>query len=151
MEIFIDGILYNTSDFTIEEIAEKSERTIEEVKTIILAQRKTEDNVFVSQVAESYRHLISGTTHAFKLTTYEVKAQAAKRVIADPENISEEDRALLEPEAKERGMSVLELATLIKRKNDLFVSAAGLIEAIETRGKSAIEKADTIEDLEHLS
>ncbi len=116
--------------------------TLKEVKEVLLYQ--------VLNMAESYRQLISGTSHAFKLTTYEVKAQAAKRIIADPENISSEDQALLKLEAEERGMSISELAIMIKQKNDLFISAAGLIEAIETRGKSAIEKADTIEELEVL-
>ncbi len=104
----------------------------------------------VESLAENYRRMISGTQYAFKLATYERKAEAAKRVLADPDNISEGDAALLVPEAKERGLTILEHCKIIIQKNSLFLSAAGLIEAIEAQGKAAVNAAQTVEELETL-
>ncbi len=105
---------------------------------------------FVLSLSAHYRHLVSGTSDPFKLTTYEKKIQAANRIIANPENISIEDQDLLGPEAEERGMSILELAILIKQKNALFISGAGVIEAFEIKARKAINEADTLEKLEAI-
>ncbi len=136
----------------IKAVYEKWQKVKEENKPIPPTLEEAQDGgeQFVSSLSAHYRHLVSGTNDPFKLTTYEKKIQAANRVIANPENISIEDRALLEPEAKERGMSILELAMLIKQKNALFISGAGSIETFEVKVRKAINEADTLEKLEAI-
>ncbi len=114
--------------------------TLEEVKTRAFAE--------LNGLADYYHDQISGASPQ-KLARYEAKAKAAA-AYASAGSATAEVAALLQPEAIERGLTLEAHVEAILKANAIFTSAAGVIEAIQAKGKIAIEAANTIEELEKL-
>ncbi len=147
MEIIINDILYNTSDFAIEEIAEKSGKTVKEVKAIILAQAKIEGEQFVSEIADRCHDQLSKVS-AQKMTRYQDKALATNNYKAN--KATDAEIAGLQEEADARGITIEEHVDGIVAANAFYRGGSAKIEALEARGKKAVNDAKTLEELEVL-
>ncbi len=147
MQITIKDTTY-TADFPIEKIAKESGKTIEEIEFIFLGEKKKEAFTELNRLADYYHNQISGASPQ-KLARYEAKAKAAA-AYASAGSATAEVAALLQPEAIERGLTLDEHVEAILKANAAFTSAAGVIEAIQAKGKLMIEQADSLEALEAI-
>lgn len=119
----------------------------------------------VSRLADEYHNQISQASPQ-KLARYTDKAQIAQayktaKAIIESEDITKSEKAeaearkadyivLLQPEATIRNLSIDAHVTAILNANNAFKSAASVIEAIEAKGKLAIQAAKSIEELETI-
>lgn len=120
------------------------QKEIEKAKFLAAKETALKD---LNSLADYYHNQISGATPQ-KLARYEAKAKAAAAYKTDA--ASEVDLALLKPEAIERGLTLDEHVEAILKANAAFTSAAGVIEAIQAKGKLMIEQSKTIEELEAI-
>lgn len=98
-------------------------------------------------IANQYHNQISQASPE-KLARYEAKAKMAQAYQSG--KLSKEDTQLLQAEADIRELSLKEHVTAILTANKIFVSAAAIIEAIEAKGKRAIQSAQTSEELKEI-
>lgn len=119
------------------------ERIITDVKKI--ANLRNDCLIELHRLADSYHNKISQASPQ-KLARYEAKAKAAAAFVADA--ATDIDLALLQPEADARGLTLEQHVDAILAANAAFTTAAGVIEAVEAKGKAAITAATTIEELE---
>ncbi len=159
--IIIDGTTY-TLDFKIEEITEKSGKSVTEVKEIILNGYKVEAKAAVAQVADYYHSLISDASDK-KLARYEEKAKWANsylevKTALENQDLSDGEKealqekftqliALLKPEANIRDLTIEQHVAAILTANAAFSSASSIIEAIQAQGNLAVAAAISKEEL----
>lgn len=139
---------FNTDRF-MENIIAKFEEVREANKPIppTLKEVKAQTLTELNNLADSYHHQISGVSNE-KLARYEIKAKAAAAHKAS--TATDLDLALLKPEAGERGLTLEQHVSAILTANAAFTSAAGVIEAVQAKGKLMIEEANSIEELEAI-
>ncbi|BET29064.1 MULTISPECIES: hypothetical protein [Wolbachia] len=88
----------------------------------------------------------SGHSHQ-KAKSYEIQAKAAKSILADQD---EKDAAIIEPLAKVRGITVIEMARIIEEKVKKAVKAIIKCEELEDITKKKIEEAKSENELQTL-
>lgn len=121
------------------------ERIITEAEKI--KNLKNDCLIELRRLADHYHNEISQASPQ-KLARYEAKAKAAAAFVAGI--ATDIDLALLQPEAEARGLTLEQHVDAILAANAAFTTAAGVIEAVEAKGKAAINAATTIEELEAI-
>ncbi|MFT4327275.1 MAG: hypothetical protein AB3P07_01355 [Wolbachia pipientis] len=128
------------------EIAQRSEKDIEDE---LLQNAKLSALSSLSSYFNSHTYKYAGYSHQ-KAKSYDFQAKAAEKILAAPESIDEKDSALIEPLAKVRGITVIEMARLIQEKATKAVKAIAKCEELEDTAKSKIKQARTQEELRNF-
>ncbi|WP_410542345.1 hypothetical protein [Wolbachia endosymbiont of Tetranychus urticae] len=83
----------------------------------------------------------AGYSHQ-KAKSYEIQAKAAENILAaEPSKLNEQDTQIIEPLAKVRGITVIEMAKIIQEKAEKAVKAIAKCEEIEDSAKKSIKEA----------
>ncbi|WP_353287830.1 hypothetical protein [Wolbachia endosymbiont (group B) of Gerris lacustris] len=98
---------------------------------------------------DNHTHQYAGHSHQ-KAKSYEIQAKAAKSILAAPESIDEKDKEIIEPLAKARGITVIEMARIIEEKVKKAVKAIIKCEELENLAKRKIEEAKSENELKTL-
>ncbi len=98
---------------------------------------------------DSYINQYAGNSHQ-KAKSYEIQAEAAKSILAAPESISKKDTEIIEPLAKVRGITVIEMARIIEEKAKKAVKEIIKCEELEDITKKKIAEAKSKNELENL-
>ncbi|UJQ21365.1 hypothetical protein L2227_01980 [Wolbachia endosymbiont of Delia radicum] len=127
-----------------------------------IAQRNQEDielelldNAKLSAL-DSMRFYYDNHTHQYaghsyqKSKSYEIQAKAAENILAAPEAMNAKDKEIIEPLAKVRGITVIEMARIIEEKVKKAVKAIVKCEELEDMAKRKIEEAKSERELENL-
>lgn len=128
------------------EIVQRSEKDIEDE---LLQNAKSSALSSLSRYFNSHTYKYAGYSHQ-KAKSYELQAKAAEKILAAPESISEKDTEIIEPLAKVRGISVIEMARLIQEKVTKATKATIKCEELEDTAKSRIKQARTQEELRNF-
>ena len=129
------------------EIAERSEKDIQEellqnAKFSLLSNL----DIYFNNCTDQY----TGSSHQ-KAKSYEIQAKAAENILAaEPNKLNEKDTQIIEPLAKIREISVVEMARLIQEKAKKAVKAIAKCEELEDLAKQKIKQATTQEELENF-
>ncbi|RDD34590.1 hypothetical protein Wcon_01301 [Wolbachia endosymbiont of Cylisticus convexus] len=95
---------------------------------------------------DNHTHQYAGHSHQ-KAKSYEIQAKAAKSILAAPESMNEKDKEIIEPLAKVRGITVIEMAKIIEKKAEKAVIKC---EELEDLAKRKIEEAKSENELQTL-
>ncbi|WP_338482776.1 hypothetical protein [Wolbachia endosymbiont (group A) of Ophion costatus] len=98
---------------------------------------------------DNHTHQYAGHSHQ-KAKSYEIQAQAAKSILAAPESMNEKDAEIIEPLAKVRGITVIEMARIIEEKVKKAVKEIMKCEELEDLAKRKIEEAKSESELRTL-
>ncbi|WP_253309022.1 MULTISPECIES: hypothetical protein [Rickettsiales] len=98
---------------------------------------------------DSYINQYAGNSHQ-KAKSYEIQAEAAKNILAAPESINKKDAAIIEPLARVRGISVVEMAKIIQEKAKKAVKEIMKCEELEDITKKKIKEVKSEEELQTL-
>ncbi|WP_265017110.1 hypothetical protein [Wolbachia endosymbiont (group B) of Endotricha flammealis] len=98
---------------------------------------------------DNHTHQYTGHSHQ-KAKSYEIQAEAAKSILAAPESMNEKDKEIIEPLAKVRGITVIEMAGIIEEKVKKAVKEIMKCEELEDLAKRKIEGAKNKEELQTL-
>ncbi|AGJ99391.1 hypothetical protein wNo_10180 [Wolbachia endosymbiont of Drosophila simulans wNo] len=98
---------------------------------------------------DSYINQYAGNSHQ-KAKSYEIQAEAAKNILAAPESINKKDAAIIEPLARVRGISVVEMAKIIQEKAKKAVKEIMKCEELEDIAKKKIKEVKSEEELQTL-
>lgn len=98
---------------------------------------------------DSYINQYAGNSHQ-KAKSYEIQAEAAKNILAAPESINKKDAAIIEPLARVRGISVVEMAKIIQEKAKKAVKEIMKREELEDIAKKKIKEVKSEEELQTL-
>ncbi|BET30041.1 hypothetical protein wCauBTS_06480 [Wolbachia pipientis] len=98
---------------------------------------------------DSYINQYAGNSHQ-KAKSYQIQEKAAKSILAAPESISKKDTEIIEPLAKVRGITVIEMARIIEEKAKKAVKEIIKCEELEDITKKKIAEAKSKNELENL-
>ncbi|GFR20639.1 uncharacterized protein gp18 [Trichonephila clavata] len=91
------------------------ERNQEDIELELLETAKLSALDSIRVYFNNYTNKYAGYSHQ-KLKSYEIQAKAAENILASPESINKKDAEIIEPLAKVRGISVVEMARIIQEK-----------------------------------
>nr|WP_222933349.1 hypothetical protein [Wolbachia endosymbiont of Drosophila sechellia] len=97
----------------------------------------------------NYTNEYAGNSHQ-KAKSYQIQEKAAKSILAAPESIDEKDAEIIEPLAKVRGITVIEMARIIEEKAKKAVKEIIKCEELEDITKKKIAEAKSKNELENL-
>ncbi|MFP3019853.1 MAG: hypothetical protein ACEY3F_00530, partial [Wolbachia sp.] len=97
----------------------------------------------------NYTNEYAGNSHQ-KAKSYQIQEKAAKSILAAPESINKKDAAIIEPLARVRGISVVEMAKIIQEKAKKAVKEIIKCEELEDITKKKIAEAKSKNELENL-
>ncbi|MDR0773508.1 MAG: hypothetical protein LBE46_04315 [Wolbachia pipientis] len=125
------------------------ERTKEDIQKELLDNAKlcAFDNIRTH--FNNFTSRFSGHSHQ-KAKSYEIQAKTAENILTAPESIDEKDAEIIEPLAKVRGITVIEVARIIEEKVKKAVKAIIKCEELEDLAKRKIEEAKSENELEDL-
>lgn len=98
---------------------------------------------------DNHTHQYAGHSHQ-KAKSYEIQAEAAKSILAAPESMNKKDKEIIEPLAKVRGITVIEMARIIEEKAKKAVKEIIKCEELEDITKKKIAEAKSKNELENL-
>lgn len=98
---------------------------------------------------DNYTHQYTGVSHQ-KSKSYQIQEKAAKSILASPESMNEKDAEIIEPLAKVRGITVIEMTRIIEEKVKKAVNAIIKCEELEDITKKKIEEAKSEVELQTL-
>ncbi len=145
--ITIEGTTY-TADFTIEELAQMSGKSQKEIEALFRKEKQKQALVELSDLADYYHNFISPASPQ-KLARYEDKAKAAA-AYASASSASAEIKAVLQPEANERGLSLEAHSKAILTAKAKAMEKTAIIEAIYAKQKLAIKRARSLKRMDIL-
>ncbi|WP_265016588.1 hypothetical protein [Wolbachia endosymbiont (group A) of Andrena dorsata] len=125
------------------------ERSQEDIELELLENAKFSALDSIRVYFNNYTHQYAGYSHQ-KLKSYEIQAKAAENILAAPESIDEKDAEIIEPLAKVRGISVVEMARIIQEKAKKAVKAIIKCEELEDLAKKKIKEVRGKEELQSL-
>ncbi|MBV2145403.1 MULTISPECIES: hypothetical protein [unclassified Wolbachia] len=125
------------------------ERNKEDIELELLENAKFSALDSIRVYFNNYTHQYAGYSHQ-KLKSYEIQAKAAENILAAPESIDEKDAEIIEPLAKVRGISVVEMARIIQEKAKKAVKAIIKCEELEDLAKKKIKEVRGKEELQSL-
>ncbi|WP_265021278.1 hypothetical protein [Wolbachia endosymbiont (group A) of Icerya purchasi] len=125
------------------------ERSKEDIELELLQNAKFSALSSLRAYYDNYTHEYTGYSHQ-KSKSYEIQAKAVENILAAPESIDEKDAEIIEPLAKVRGISVVEMARIIQEKAKRAVKAIIKCEELEDLAKKKIEGAKNKEELQTL-
>ncbi len=97
----------------------------------------------------NYTHQYAGYSHQ-KSKSYQIQEKAAKSILAAPESMNEKDKEIIEPLAKVRGITIIEMARIIEGKVKKAVKEIIKCEELEDITKKKIAEAKSENELENL-
>ncbi len=98
---------------------------------------------------DNYTNQYTGHSHQ-KSKSYEMQAKAAENILAVPESINEKDKEIIEPLAKVRGITTVEMAKIIEEKAKKAVKAIIKCEELVDIAEREIGEAKSKEELQTL-
>lgn len=98
---------------------------------------------------DNYTNQYTGVSHQ-KSKSYQIQEKAAKSILAASESIDEKDKEIIEPLAKVRGITVIEMARIIEEKVKKAVKEIIKCEELEDITKKKIAEAKSENELENL-
>ncbi|WP_349966939.1 hypothetical protein [Wolbachia endosymbiont of Armadillidium arcangelii] len=125
------------------------ERSQENIELELLETAKLSAFSSLRAYYNNYTHQYAGYSHQ-KLKSYEIQAKAAENILASPESINKKDAEVIEPLAKVRGITVIEMARIIEEKVKKAVKAIVKCEELEDMAKRKIEEAKSEVELQAL-
>ncbi|WP_353286856.1 hypothetical protein [Wolbachia endosymbiont (group A) of Anthophora plumipes] len=132
-----------------DKIQDVVERTKEDIQKELLDNAKLCAFDSMRFYYDSYINQYAGNSHQ-KAKSYEIQAEAAKNILAAPESINKKDAAIIEPLARVRGISVVEMAKIIQEKAKKAVKEIMKCEELEDIAKKKIKEVKSEEELQTL-
>ncbi|UJQ20795.1 hypothetical protein L2227_06540 [Wolbachia endosymbiont of Delia radicum] len=125
------------------------ERSKEDIELELLETAKLSAFSSLRAYYDNYTHQYTGYSHQ-KLKSYEIQAKAAENILTAPESINKKDAEVIEPLAKVRGISIVQMAELIQEKAKKAVKAIIKCEELEDLAKKKIKEVRGKEELQSL-
>ncbi|WCR54464.1 MAG: hypothetical protein PG981_001486 [Wolbachia endosymbiont of Ctenocephalides orientis wCori] len=123
------------------------ERSKEDIERDLLHNSKLCALNCLNMYFDRYANRYAGYSHA-KAKSYEMQAKIAENILASGPN--EKDTKIIEPLAKVRGISVIEMARLIQEKAKKAIIGIAKCEEMEDIAKKKIMEAQTQEELQNF-
>ena len=123
------------------------ERSKEDIELELLQNAKLSALSSLRTYYDNYTHKYAGYSHQ-KARSYAIQAEAAESILAAPESIDEKDAAIIEPLARVRGISVVQMAEIIQGKAKKAVKAIIKCEELEDLAKKKIKEIKDQEELQ---
>ncbi|WP_264702513.1 hypothetical protein [Wolbachia endosymbiont (group A) of Volucella inflata] len=135
--------------YCLTEGGEIAQRSQEDMEVELLENAKLSALDSVRFYFNNYTNEYAGNSHQ-KAKSYQIQEKAAKSILAAPESIDEKDKEIIEPLAKVRGITVIEMAKIIEEKVKKAVKAIIKCEELEDLAKRKIEEAKSENELQTL-
>ncbi|MCA7010474.1 MULTISPECIES: hypothetical protein [unclassified Wolbachia] len=126
-----------------------AQRNQEDIELELLQNAKFSALSNLHAYYDNYTHQYSGYSHQ-KSKSYEIQAKAAENILAAPESIDKKDAEIIEPLAKVRGISVVEMARIIQEKAKRAKKAIIKCEELVDIAEREIGEAKSKEELQTL-
>ncbi|MGL5028953.1 MAG: hypothetical protein ACRC6C_02445 [Wolbachia pipientis] len=126
-----------------------AQRNKEDIELELLETAKLSALSNLRAYYDNYTNQYAGNSHQ-KAKSYEIQAKAAENILAVPESINKKDAEIIEPLAKVRDITVIEMARIIEEKAKKAVKAIIKCEELEDIAKMKIEGAKNKEELQSL-
>ncbi|WP_253303117.1 MULTISPECIES: hypothetical protein [unclassified Wolbachia] len=123
-----------------------AQRNQEDIELELLQNAKFSALSNLRAYYDNYTNQYTGHSHQ-KSKSYAIQAKAAKSILADQD---EKDKEIIEPLAKVRGITVIEMARIIEEKVKKAVKAIIKCEELENLAKRKIEEAKSENELKTL-
>ncbi|MBS9529997.1 hypothetical protein INQ25_01020 [Wolbachia endosymbiont of Rhagoletis cerasi] len=126
------------------------ERNKEDIELELLENAKLSALSSLRTYYNNYTHKYAGASHQ-KSKSYAIQTQAAENILAAQRSeFDEEDLKIVEPLAKVRGISIVQMAELIQEKAKRAKKAIIKCEELEDLAKKKIEEVRDKEELQSL-
>ncbi|MGL9779609.1 MAG: hypothetical protein ACR5K5_05185 [Wolbachia sp.] len=125
------------------------ERSQEDIELELLETAKLSAFSSLRAYYDNYTHQYAGASHQ-KSKSYEIQAKAAENILTAPESIDEKDAEIIEPLAKVRDITVIEMAKIIEEKAKKAVKAIIKCEELVDIAEREIGEAKSKEELQTL-
>jgi hypothetical protein len=125
------------------------ERSKEDIELELLETAKLSAFFSLRAYYDNYTHQYAGYSHQ-KLKSYEIQAKAAENILAAPESMDKKDAEIIEPLAKVRDITVIEMAKIIEEKAKKAVKAIIKCEELVDIAEREIGEAKSKEELQTL-
>ncbi|MGL9758508.1 MAG: hypothetical protein ACR5LA_06785 [Wolbachia sp.] len=125
------------------------ERSQENIELELLENAKLSALDSIRVYFNNYTHKYAGHSYQ-KSKSYEIQAKAAENILTALESIDEKDAEIIEPLAKVRGITVIEMARIIEEKVKKAVKEIIKCEELEDITKKKIAEAKSENELENL-
>nr|WP_253308735.1 hypothetical protein [Rickettsia endosymbiont of Ceutorhynchus assimilis] len=135
--------------YCLTEGGEIAQRNKEDIELELLENAKLSALDSVRFYFNNYTNEYAGNSHQ-KAKSYQIQEKAAKSILAAPESIDEKDKEIIEPLAKVRSITVIEMARIIEEKVKKAVKGIIKCEELEDLAKRKIEEAKSKNELENL-
>ncbi|WP_108783964.1 hypothetical protein [Wolbachia endosymbiont of Bemisia tabaci] len=132
--------------YCLTEGGEIAQRNQEDIELELLQNAKFSALSNLRAYYDNYTNQYTGHSHQ-KSKSYAIQAKAAKSILADQD---EKDKEIIEPLAKVRGITVIEMARIIEEKVKKAVKAIIKCEELEDLAKRKIEEAKSENELQTL-
>ncbi|WP_264723599.1 hypothetical protein [Wolbachia endosymbiont (group A) of Cheilosia soror] len=123
-----------------------AQRNQEDIELELLQNAKFSALSNLRAYYDNYTNQYTGVSHQ-KSKSYQIQEKAAKSILADQD---EKDKEIIEPLAKVRGITVIEMARIIEEKVKKAVKAIIKCEEFEDLAKRKIEEAKSENELQTL-
>lgn len=135
--------------YQLTEVDEIVERNKEDIQLELLENAKLSVLSNLRAHYDHYTNQYTGVSHQ-KSKSYQIQEKAAKSILAAPESMNAKDTAIIEPLAKVRGITVIEMARIIEEKVKKAVKEIIKCEELEDITKKKIAEAKSENELENL-
>lgn len=125
------------------------ERSKEDIELELLENAKFSAFDSIRVYFNNYTHKYAGYSHQ-KSKSYEIQAKAAENILAAPESIDKKDAEIIEPLAKVRDVTVIEMARIIQEKAKRAKKAIIKCEELVDIAEREIGEAKSKEELQTL-
>ncbi len=125
------------------------ERSKEDIELELLETAKLSALDSIRIYFNNYTHKYAGHSYQ-KSKSYEIQAKAAENILTAAESIDEKDAEIIEPLAKVRDITVIEMARIIQEKAKKAVKAIIKCEELEDLAKKKIKEVRDKEELQSL-
>ncbi|CAQ54552.1 MULTISPECIES: hypothetical protein [unclassified Wolbachia] len=132
--------------YQLTEGGEIAQRSQEDIELELLQNAKFSALSNLRAYYDNYTNQYTGVSHQ-KSKSYQIQEKAAKSILADQD---EKDKEIIEPLAKVRGITVIEMARIIEEKAKKAVKEIIKCEELEDITKKKIAEAKSKNELENL-
>ena len=136
-------------NYCLAEGGEIAERNKEDIELELLQNAKFSALSNLRAYYDNYTNQYTGVSHQ-KSKSYQIQEKAAKSILAAPESMNEKDKEIIEPLAKVRGITVIEMARIIEEKVKKAVKAIIKCEELTDIAEREIGEAKNKEELQTL-
>ncbi|MDX5526388.1 MULTISPECIES: hypothetical protein [unclassified Wolbachia] len=126
-----------------------AQRNQEDIELELLQNAKFSALSNLRAYYDNYTNQYTGVSHQ-KSKSYQIQEKAAANILAAPESTNDRDTEIIEPLAKVRGITVIEMARIIEEKVKKAVKEIMKCEELEDLAKRKIEEAKSENELQTL-